>query len=309
MTFTDLSHLPRAEHTSPEGLAPDAEPRFVQLLAEAWAATHDEDKPTAMGTSIRHSDAGKCSRLLAYKAAKIAASDPMDLTGVWNVHLGTAIHDEWQRALQAAFPGAQVELKVGWDDLDASGHIDAVIYSDRIVAYELKTIGGYGFKSAIGKARKGSPAEGPKTEHLLQAALNGLAVDADEIVVGYLAKECISVNQAGGMSDVARFAAEWTITREQYEPLAIAEKARMNGILATLDSGDLARRVMPDGMPARAEIVDPLTGRWELWGDDDTLVDTGSVWQCAYCSHRTLCAKTEPGRVSVESIVKIASAA
>lgn len=296
----DHSTLPTA---TPDGMDPDPHPRFVQALAEQWAATNDDDKPTALGTRVRHSDAGKCARAIAYTAAGVPKSDPMDLTGVWNVNLGTVIHEAWQAALAAKYPGAEIEPKVGHDDLDASGHLDAVIRHDgKLIAYELKTIGGYGFKAAIGKARRGTPAEGPKLEHRLQAALNGIARDADEIVIGYLAKECISVGQGRDMDDLARFAAEWTFDRETYRPWAVAEKDRLNGILRLLDGGELAARKFPAGLlPAGAEIVDPSTGRWEVRRDDQ-VADTGTFWACAYCNFRTVCAITEAGRIPVTTV-------
>ncbi len=298
----DLSGLPRPARSEGTGLTPDQSPRFVGVLVDAWAAAHDDDKPTALGTRVRHSDAGKCARAIAYTAAGIPRSDPMDLAGVWNTTLGTLLHEEWQAALLRRFVGAEVEVTCGWDDLDASGHIDAVIRTDdRVVCLELKTCGGTPYKYAIGKASRGRPAEGPKTEHLLQGALNASAIGADELVIAYLAKECISVNVADGMSDLARFSAEWTFTREDFEPLAKAERDRLAGILALLDEGKLAARKVPD-LPPGAEIVDPASGRWEV-RDGDAVVDTGSYFMCrGYCNYRTLCATTEPGRIPVESV-------
>ena len=297
----DHSTLPTAAVSG--GLVPDDEPRFVQALAEHWQATNDDDKPTALGTRVRHSDAGKCARAIAYTAAGIPKSDPMDLTGVWNVNLGTTIHEAWQAALLTKYPDAEIEPKVGHQDLDASGHLDAVIRTGgRTIVYELKTIGGYGFKAAVGRARRGTPAEGPKVEHRLQAALSGLALDADEIVIGYLAKECISVGQGRDMDDLARFAAEWTFDRETYRPWAVAEKDRLNGILRLLDGGELAARKFPAGLlPAGAEIVDPATGRWEVRRDDQ-VADTGTWWACGYCNYRTVCATTEAGHIPVTAV-------
>ncbi len=316
----DLSELPRAAAPNPEdGWLPDAHPRFVGVLADAWADDHDEDKPTAKGTRLRHSDAGKCSRYLGYVAAGVPKSDPMDLTGIWNVHLGTMLHDLWQAALVARFPDATVETTFGWDDLDASCHVDALIrWSDpdpdpdsdrallgdwRTIVYELKTIGGYGFKAAVGKARRGTPAEGPKREHVAQAAMNGLAADADEIVIGYLAKETISNTVGAGMTDLARFAAEWTLTRDEFEPIAVAEKARMAKVLELVDAGSLPARKFPAGsLPPNAEITDPRSGRWEVHAEDGTLRDFGTWWACSYCSHRSLCATTDAGRIAVATV-------
>lgn len=299
----DLSELPR-QHDS-GGLVPDEAPRFVQALVESWAMQDELEGPRALASAtarFRHSDAGKCARLIAYKAVGIPASDPMDLSGVNNVHVGTLLHDHWQEALMLAH-SAEVEVKVESLDGDGAGHVDAVIEADQRVAYEYKTIGGYGYKSAIGKAARNRPAEGPKSDHLLQGALNAVAVDADELVIGYLAKEAISVNQSKGMPELLRFAAEWTFTREEFTPLAERELARVAAILALVDEGTLAARKIPD-LPAAAEITDPSSGLWEQRSGDE-IVDTGSYWGCNYCSHQTLCTQTERGRIPVESVVAL----
>jgi hypothetical protein len=312
----DLSDLP------PAGLAPDDSPRFISVLVDEWAESRDDDKATAMGTPFRHSDAGKCARAISYTAAGIPRSDPMDITGVWNTSLGTLIHEQWQEALQRRWPDAEVEVTCSMVGADGSGHIDAVIRQDRvyperpyIIAYELKTVGGFAFKGAVGAARKGTPAEGPKAAHLLQAALNGRAVDADEVIVGYLAKECISANVArrfGITDDVGRFAAEWTLTREQYEPLADLEAERIDGILGLVADGRLAARKSPE-MPVGAEVDDPQTGAWVQWVNDEdgdrVLNDTGSTWECDYCAFQTLCATTEAGRIPIDTVVTIGEVA
>lgn len=329
----DLSDLP------PAGLAPDEQPRFISVLVDEWAGSRDDDKPTAMGTPFRHSDAGKCARAISYTAAGIPRSDPMDITGVWNTSLGSLIHEQWQEALQARWPDAEVEVTCSMVGADGSGHIDAVIRErvpategpagmivstevdvlvERTIAYELKTVGGFAFKGAVGAARKGTPAEGPKAAHLLQAALNGRAVDADEVIVGYLAKECISANVArrfGITDDVGRFAAEWTLTREQYEPLADLEAERVAGILGLVADGRLAARKSPE-MPVGAEVTDPETGAWVVYvtqthdGITDRVeADTGSTWECDYCAFQTACATTEAGRIPLDTVVHIGEVA
>lgn len=298
----DLSDLPPAGE-----LTPDPSPRFVGVLVDQWAEENylAGDKPTANGTPFRHSDAGKCARAISYTAAGIPKSDPMDITGVWNTRLGSLIHDEWQAALQARWPGAEVEVTCSMVGADGSGHIDAVIRdAGATIAYELKTVGGRKFKGAVGALHKGTPAEGPDTGHLLQAAVNGRAVDADEVIVGYLAKECISKNEAkrfGISDDVGRFAAEWTFTREQYEPLADLEAERVDGILALVADGKLAARKLPD-MPPGAEVTDPSSGEW-VQRIDGEVAEVGSTFWCAYCPFQTVCSTTEAGRIPVESVV------
>lgn len=313
----DLSDLPRSESQPADGWAPAAEPRFAQALVARWAARNDEagPKPRAVSSArFRHSDAGKCARAVAFAALDLPPSDPMDLPGTWNTSLGTLIHEAWQDALLHRFSGdVQCEPKVTTMDGAGAGHIDAVITQPdgRVSAVELKTVGGYAFKAATGTARKGTPAEGPKHEHIIQAALNGLAVDADEVVISYLAKECLSVNVADrfAATELGRFLAEWTIDRDTYEPVAQAEEARIRGILDLLDDGTLpARKIPAPDVPAGAVIVDPATGRWEL-SRDGRLVDTGSYWGCLYCAHQTRCASTPSGRCSTEVLVELGGVA
>jgi hypothetical protein len=304
----DLSHLPKGNGRS--GLLPDAEPRFIGVLVERWATEADDDKPTALGTPFRHSDAGKCARAISYTAAKIPASNPMDLTGVWNTTLGSRIHEWWQEALAERWPDAEIEPKVRTVGADGSGHLDAVIrlpatgiQQSWTVCYELKTVGGYGFKSSIGVARKGTPAEGPNPTHLYQAALNAAAVDADETVIGYLSKEAvgIGIGRSNNLTDLDRIAAEWTFTREQYLPLAEKEAKRIAGILALVDEGTLSRRVVPDEMPPGAEIVDPARSAWTVERDGVT-EQTGALWggqYCDYCKYLDTCAASKPGRIPI----------
>ncbi|HEX9991625.1 MAG TPA: hypothetical protein VGB14_01725 [Acidimicrobiales bacterium] len=305
--LADHSALPKADRND-GGCPPDEHPRFVHLLVEEWAQrnTDDGDKPTAYDTRLRHSDAGKCARMLSYKAAGLPASDPMDLPGVWVTSLGTLLHEHWQAALQRRYPDAQVEVKLRVDGLDASGHADALLVVDgRRIAYELKTVGGYAFKMKVGE--RGAP-EGPSHDHLLQGALNAVALDADELVIGYLATEAISINaaQRRKLQGAARFAAEWTFTRDEFEPLAERERSRMTSILRLVDDGMLAARRFADpSLPVGHEVVDPVAsagdGRWEL-RRDGSVVDAGTWWACGYCAFRSLCATTRPGRIPIVEV-------
>lgn len=305
---TDLSALPAAQ-ASAEGEPPDEHPRFVHLLVEQLARDNEQAgaKPTAYATRIRHSDAGKCARAIAYSAAGIPRSDPMDLAGTWVTSLGTLIHEAWQAALQAVYPDSTVEPKLKVPGLDASGHADAVVNLEdgRRLLYELKTCGGFGYKLKVGER---GLAQGPSYEHKAQAALNALAVDADEMVIGYMATEAISkaIAERKHLSEWTHFCAEWTYTREQFEPWALAERGRMLGILDLLDQGVLAARKVPSPeVPSGAEIVDPSTSRWQVTSADGTILDTGALWGgqfCSYCSYQSLCVTTKPGRIPVSDV-------
>lgn len=327
----DLSHLPTPARPSDEGCPPDAEPRFAHLLAERWAEQDREegDRPRARkGARFRHSDAGGCSRALAYAALDVPASNPMDLSGTFTVRLGTMVHDAWQRVIEDLFPGAEVEMKVGSGE--RAGHIDAVVTipeggepiedltiiadgettlipastPDKVIAIEGKTVGGFAYKLAVGE--RGAP-QGPKHAHIVQAALNASEVSADEAVVVYWSKDSISVQAAERkrIGELARFCAEWTFTREQYEPIAQQELERIDAILALVDEGSLPGRRYPDpALPQRHVIVDPKTGRWEE-RNGDTLVDTGTWWACGYCRWQGTCAQTPAGRAPIDVLVEI----
>lgn len=297
------------------GWLPDKAPRWAHLLAVKWQADSEAERAAHVpsGALFKASDAGKCSRALAYRAAKVPESDPMDLTGHWNTTIGRWIHDEWQQAMEAD-PDVHASFEVEHRFLDGRGivRIDALIETEKAspvdptrpwtIAYEGKSINGYGFKSAIGKIRRGTPAEGPRTGAVLQGAIGGLCADADEVVVGNWAKETLSGSTYTEVDTLARFVAEWSIDRETYEPLARKELERVEGILDLLATGLLASRKIP-GVPG--EIVDPTMGRWEKRDGDGRVLDTGTTFWCAYCDYRSLCVQTPSGRVPVEQVVEI----
>jgi hypothetical protein len=310
--------LPTGSSTTASGWAPDPAPRWAHLLAEKWQCENEAERTThvSSGALFRASDAGSCARKLAYRAAGIAETDPMDLTGHWNTRIGSWIHDQWQQAMEAD-PAVHALFEVEHWFLDGRGivRIDALIELEKAspanpeepftIAFEGKSINGYGFKSAIGKVRRGTPAEGPRTGAILQGSIGGLCSNADEVVVGNWAKETLSGSTYGDVDLLGRFVAEWTLTREQYEPLARKELERVEGVLALLEDGLLAARKIP-GVPG--EIVDPSRSRYEVTDDVGRILDTGTSWECAYCSHRALCEQTPGGRIPVETAVKLREA-
>lgn len=303
----DLSDLPTPAKGHADACPPDARPRFTHLLVQEWADQEAENGPrehAIAGTRFRHSDAGGCARALAYAALHVPVSNPMDLAGTWVTSLGTLIHEHVQAAIERAFPDAvSIEVKVQLDDLDGSGHADARIeLPDRVVAYELKTLGGFGYKMAVGD--RGAP-QGPKHAHRIQAGMNAVGMEADETVIGYLATEAISIQQAAkkGIDELTRFCAEWTFTRDELDPLVHAEVARINGILSLLDEGTLPARKYPDPeLPTKAVITDPTTGQWQVVDDEGQILDAGTWWACAYCRYQDTCARTPAGRVSISDV-------
>jgi hypothetical protein len=328
----DLSSLPRASAATGEGWAPDPQPRFGHLLAEAWAAKNAGRKAHAIeGSRFRHSDAGACSRAVAYAALGVPESNPMDLAGHFIAEQGTLVHEALQNVLMAMYgDDCQVEVKVGEDW--HSGHVDVVlthtpmdVYTEarragadqaqaqrralqavfaegdkKVISVEIKTVDGYGYKLAVGER---GPAQGPKWQHAVQAALNAAEVDADQSVIIYLARGAISIQaaQRKRIDPMLRFVAEWTQTREQYLPLAEVELRRVGGILTLLDDGMLPARKIPDPeLPPRHLIVDPRKGSWVAHDDEGMVIDAGETWQCVYCRYQDLCVQTHAERTPVD---------
>lgn len=263
---------------------------FVHRIAEQWAEGN-EAPYTPDDMRWRGSWAGNCARAVGYRTLKVPESDPSSTADIWRMGLGSVVHELLEPAVQRWLEtDSTVEVKEEVDvDLGphAYGHADLVLKTSdgQTVLLELKTINGFGYKMAVEKG------EGPRHSHILQGAMYANAVDADLLVIGYLAMENISPNRAVRLEidDIGRFASEWHYTRDEFVPLAEQEAARLTGITdvahAEQSVVNIGRRFShsdPD-VPFPAEIVDPSTGRWQLD------LQYGKTWQCNYCNHQTHC--------------------
>lgn len=303
----DHSDLPRGDSRN---WPPDAVPRFGQKLAEVWARQNEEsfNKPTRLGTKGRVSMVGQCARSTSYYMLGIEQSEPPSLAENWVMGLGTMIHEALQPVLVEAFPGAGIEFPVDIrtdemypSDLSGSGDVvlDYVVEGEagRKVVIEIKTIGGFGFKILVG-ARKGFGGvdeSGPKYQQLTQGAVLAHAEGADELVMLYLSRENLSYAEMNklGTDDVGRFLAEFTIPRDQYEPIAQAELKRQQFIMDEyVGKGALApRAIVEPGFP-KARVIDPSRGQWEerrTIGGNEVVSGAGQTWICGYCHYRSRC--------------------
>jgi hypothetical protein len=258
----------------------------TQIDAEARAAG---TKPQALATTFRHSEAGSCSRRLGFRALGVEETDPFDLGSRWVAWVGTMIHEHWQAAVIEEFGGAAIaEIGVGSDI--ASGHLDLLLdLPDQLVCYELKTVNGFKYSKAVGVDKshyRRLPPEGPNENHIIQCALNADAAGADLMVIGYLAMESISKKcaEVAGFSEQDRILSEWVYSREEFAPIAEAEKARMRSIKAQIDEGILPAAQVIEG--GQVISLDPNRAR--------------PAWNCDYCSHRSICSKYGTGDVAFE---------
>ena len=261
---------------------------FVSRIAEAWAEGNEAPSQPE-GTLWRGSWAGMCARMVAYQTLGMEKTNPPTTADYWRMGLGSVVHELLEPAIQKWLDNdksvtveEEMSVKLGEH---GNGHIDMVLNSKvGKIVLELKTINGFGYKMAVEKG------EGPRHSHTLQGAMYAKAVDADMLVIGYLAMENISPSRARsqGLDDIGRFASEWHYPKAEYMPLADQETARLEGIaLQAHAEGALVipRRFAhsdPD-IPFPAEISDPSTGRWLLDNQH------GKAWQCGYCDYQTRC--------------------
>lgn len=305
----DHSQLPTPAATSADGRRPDPSPTFLQPYFDHLVLTNEleGERPHAVeGTRFRHSMAAACSRQVAFHALEVPASNPMDLAGIVVTSNGTRKHDEIQAVLTAhGWESMRVEVPCKVDGFDGSGSADGVTGDDdgTVICWEHKNVGGFAFKMAVGER---GVAQGPKHAHIVQGALNALAQQADLLVITYMTWEAISVNIAKrkGFDEAGRVAAQWTFTRDEWEPLAVAEVERVTKILACVDGGELPARVIPDpDLPVGHRIVHPATGGWEVRdAETDMVGDAGSFWACGYCRWQDTCAQTAPGRQAIADV-------
>lgn len=286
MLKKDLTDLPT--ESEPEGLQPDDSSEFVTVLVDELAK--QPRKPQVADTLTRHSSAASC----LYRVALLrdgVTPEPMDLAGHHVTNMGTLMHEAWQDALERAYPD-NIGFEIGStiEDL-TSGSCDAVLYGDDGSAdhvLELKSTGGFAHKMMVGER---GTAQGPKSEHMVQLALNVMGLDADKGTLVYLSREAISIGAAErkGIDEVTRFGAQWTLTRDQLQPLADEWLEQLRWVRD--HPTEQVPRFVPHSTPKGARIVDPNRSRWEM-RDGDEVIDTGDVWGgsgCLYCPVKTEC--------------------
>lgn len=304
MIAKDLSDLPTPERQL--GTPPVSQPEFVSAVAQSWydqylergeqfRAKAQESLPYRASYS-----AFRCDRQLYYAMSNEPRELP-SLADAYRMSLGTLVHSGLEPAIKAAFPNAQFEVEVDLQNIGVAGsaHADIVTYHpdghvDAVV--EVKTVNGFGFKSMATDFR--GPAQGPRSGHIIQAALSALALNADRVVIAYLAMESLSPSLAKYTEgELGRFAAEWHYSREEYKLIAEPEVGRIRRLTSYVNdyAGDDApvpsTYIHDDNVPANAFVSDPSRGMWIVNDpvSPEVIVDTGKVWFCDYCDWRDKC--------------------
>lgn len=296
----DLSDLPPAD--KPAGCPPVAEPQFVSAIAESWFdqyLTNGEHMRAKANPELPYRasyTAFRCDRQLHYAMQGMDRPNP-NIADAYRMSLGTLVHAGLEDAIKATFPNAEFEKQVDLTPIGVPGsaHADIVTYLDQTkpkvdAVVEVKTVNGFGFKSMATDFK--GPASGPRSGHVLQAALSALALDADRVIIAYLSMENLSPSMKRyTQSDIGRFAAEWHYGRDEYEALARKEIERIQRVTRWLDIPELIAptTLHDDEVPTGAYVQDPQRGMWVNTDGAGNITDTGRVWFCDYCDWRDVC--------------------
>jgi hypothetical protein len=277
---------------------PDVDNTMGELLAvTSRAASEDDPLEVTGGAWFRHSNAGSCSRAIAYAMAGVEPTDPPDTTSHHSFKVGHLVHEAWQAALLGIDETALIEPTYVIPDGDAERpltgcHIDAVVFDGdgTAIVVEVKTANEYGYSDAILKA------QGPKWSHVVQASLNAkaFALDSPGLEVRarivYLPMTSVSTGRASkkGIADTNRHGAQWTLDRAQWEPIADWELARVEWIKGLVTQPDRdaeanARRV-PRWYPGDRQVEA---------GEPMKILDRPehTTWPCGYCPYFSQCVK------------------
>ena len=311
MVKKDLSGL--AESHRSGGVPPTGYPIFVKAVAESWYQQYQDKgehmRATAVaGLPYRASfTAFRCDRQLAYGMANTPRPIP-NIADAYRMSLGTLVHAGLEDAMTNAFPSAKFEVQVDLRNIgvEGSAHADIVTYHDDgsvDAVVEFKTVNGFGFKSMATDFK--GPAQGPRSGHVLQAALSALSLNADRVVVAYLAMENLSPSMKSYVpGDLGRFAAEWHYTRDEYEALAYREIDRIIHVskLMGIEDFTVPTAIHDDSIPYGAFISDPSRGQWiRLNALEPTIIeDTGKVWFCDYCDWQEQCVQDNAVPVTIK---------
>lgn len=275
------------------------EPILTQILAQSWADR--PDKPTARDTLLRYSAAYNCARQMGYTAFDYPKTNPMDMGGAWAPGVGTTLHEAAQARIGRIYTTARFEVMSQLGKY-ISGATDALVETGEIrettgddlggthVLWELKSMGEWAFDQQVGYNRRSMKVfggKGPKTGAIAQAGMNALGIESENpdirietLLMGSLCVTALSVSKARnmGLDGFDRFGAEFRIPRSEWEPLAMAERARMELIGTIIESGFLPDRT--------------------AWEDGELYLNPrGKDWQCDYCPYRDICVSQGEGEI------------
>ncbi len=252
----------------------------------------DSSKPTADGSFLRVSSIGNCIRQQIYDGlrAPVEAGNPdTAANGLVAREIGNTLHSQVQCAMETdpVFEKFRSEVRVSFPEVMRSGHADGVYlwfhnkfgkFQGRICVVEIKTMRNFAFR----KARK----EGPREQHLLQAATYALGLNVHAVHMVYICTDATP----GKWKDQAKAGdtIEWV-----YE---LDDRVEESGATLRTITEYVLEMEMRETITALQTGVVPL-GLKGSGGSGDT------PWECGYCSYRKLCESPEGD--SISSILRI----
>ena len=238
-----------------------------------WLRMTGGDEPPRRTSRFRPSQAGKCSRQIAYEA--LGTPPDMSLSDETAVAFATGdlLHSLIQHFLGERY-GCEPEVEGCFPLTDGEtvyGHADGVIRDGagedlRSTVVEIKTMRSYPWEMAVSGVRGWAP-EGPKPDHLVQASIYAHMLGAEEVLLVYIRKEDGAV-------------ASWLTPPVDVFP----ELARWRAIRADIEEGFLP----PREVPGHGEVATPPARG-----------SKGPPWQCRYCPWQPSCVAAGSGRVRV----------
>jgi len=253
-------------------------------------------KPTAAGTLLRCSDAGSCERQRAFNAINAKPTERRSAETMLAFELGNAIHASLQGMMLALDDfDTQVEVPVDLSSMGVSlsGHCDALMTNKdgRSVVVEIKTMSGYGAVRHF--------AGEPKREHVAQAGLYAAGLDADAILIVYVAKEAayrksLSVRPGEIM--------QWyyELDEEVYPGESVRDVMQMELHRFGRVQRSIERSQLPEPLVQDAE-NDYRMFRVDLPGPFDQ-PSKHHHWECRYCVYNTACVELGPELVHLSEV-------
>lgn len=225
------------------------------------ALTRDKDHKTRNNLPHAYaSQAGGCSRQISFKLAFTDGEpEEFSIQTLLAFRIGNDVHAIVQDALQKSQPDCEVE--VPWMFKAVSGRADGlyVMEDGTRVVVEIKTLSPWSFDKASNRDK-------PHAEHVMQAQLSALALDAQFVRIIY-------VNKASRMDKTAH--KDWLIP---FDPgLAEIEFDRLNHSAHLVRQGLLGPRFY----------------------DGDIIDDPAKTkFPCGWCAFKSACIELGPGIVA-----------
>jgi hypothetical protein len=336
--MTNPMTLPRSKQDA--GHPPSAHPEFVSALARAWfdeAETKGFDLERAIPAAgpYRASFASKrCDRELWYSMNDVPESNPPGIATHWGFAMGHYVHEALQGAINKIHPYSRSEVDVDLNviGIPGSAHADLVTYfpcdtcggagvlplqddmgetcvlcsgsglGDCDAVIEIKSVNATGFATMCTRDR-GAP-EGPRSGHVMQAAMVGAALGARRVVIIYMALENFSnwrhKRFAFDQSDTGKFTAEFEFPMVGLLASVKEEARRIKWVNA--QPVRPPRRINDVELPVGSIITDPnppsgnaiyhVDPEYDEAGRLSDFRGMGTWWFCAqYCGHRDQCVK------------------